>query len=124
MKSQILVSALTVAAIATGAQAHHGWNWAEAGQIELAGTIEEIYIGQPHPTLQVRAEDDAVWTVELGNPRQTEASGFAEVSADEGDSVIALGNRSQDEDERRMKAVRLTIGGDVFDIYPNRIPGG
>lgn len=106
--------------VATGALAHHGWNWAEAGQIELTGTISEIYIGPPHPTLSVDAEGEE-WTVELGNPRQTEAAGFVEGSAAEGDEVTAIGNRSQDEGENLMKAVRLIVGETVYDIYPDRI---
>ncbi|MBY4607910.1 hypothetical protein K6M90_09620 [Rhizobium sp. 9T] len=109
------------AALATSAAAHHGWSWAEADQIELRGTIEKISMGGPHPTLDVATADDGVWRVELGNPRQTERSGFVEGVAKPGDQVIALGNRSQDRNEKRMKAVRITIGDKRYDIYPDRI---
>ncbi|WP_064692175.1 DUF6152 family protein [Rhizobium aegyptiacum] len=109
------------AALATSAAAHHGWSWAEADQIELRGTIEKISMGGPHPTLDVTTADDGVWRVELGNPRQTERSGFVEGVAKPGDQVIALGNRSQDPKEKRMKAVRITIGEKRYDIYPDRI---
>ncbi|ACE90196.1 hypothetical protein AMC90_CH01140 [Rhizobium phaseoli] len=109
------------AALATGAAAHHGWSWAEADQIELRGTIEKISMGGPHPTLDVATADDGLWRVELGNPRQTERSGFVEGVATPGDQVVALGNRSQDRQEKRMKAVRITIGEKRYDIYPDRI---
>ncbi|RFB97868.1 hypothetical protein B5K08_06050 [Rhizobium leguminosarum bv. trifolii] len=109
------------AALATSAAAHHGWSWAEADQIELRGTIEKISMGGPHPTLDVATADDGLWRVELGNPRQTERSGFVEGVAKPGDQVIALGNRSQDPQEKRMKAVRITIGDKRYDIYPERI---
>ncbi|WHO72414.1 DUF6152 family protein [Rhizobium sp. BT03] len=109
------------AALATSAAAHHGWSWAEADQIELRGTIEKIAWGGPHPTLDVATADDGVWHVELGNPRQTERSGFVEGVAKPGDQVTALGNRSQDRQEKRMKAVRITIGEKRYDIYPDRI---
>ncbi|ANM09648.1 MULTISPECIES: DUF6152 family protein [unclassified Rhizobium] len=109
------------AALATSAAAHHGWSWAEADQIELRGTIEKISMGGPHPTLDVATTDDGLWRVELGNPRQTERSGFVEGVAKPGDQVIALGNRSQDPQEKRMKAVRITIGEKRYDIYPDRI---
>lgn len=109
------------AALATSAAAHHGWSWAEADQIELRGTIEKISMGGPHPTLDVATADDGVWRVELGNPRQTERSGFVEGVAKPGDQVVALGNRSQDRSEKRMKAVRITIGDKRYDIYPDRI---
>jgi hypothetical protein len=88
---------------AAGAYAHHGWSWAEADQIELKGTIREI------------------WLIELGNPGRTEQSGFAEGVAKIGDPIVALGNRSLDPTEKRMKAVRITVSGKVYDIYPERI---
>lgn len=112
------------ALLAPAAIAHHGWDWAESGQVELAGTIQEIYIGPPHPTLQVTTADGTVWTVELGNPRQTQRSGFVEGVAAVGDEILALGNRSLDPAELRMKAVRITVAGETYDIYPDRIGEG
>lgn len=105
----------------SGAAAHHGWAWAEGEQTELRGTIREIYIGQPHPTLRVQSTEGSVWIVELGNPRQTANAGFTETSARPGDQVIAIGNRSRNQAELRMKAVRLRVGERGYDIYPERI---
>lgn len=107
--------------LSSAAVAHHGWSWAEADQIELKGTLSSIYIGPPHPTLKVETSSDGVWTVELGNPTQTRRAGFVEGSAKVGDAVTAIGNRSQDRQEKRMKAVRLIIGAKTYDIYPERI---
>ncbi|MBX5133825.1 hypothetical protein HJB79_14420 [Rhizobium lentis] len=118
---RVVAVAMLVAVFATGAAAHHGWSWAEADQIELRGTIERISMGWPHPTLDIATADDGVWRVELGNPRQTERSGFVEGVAKPGDQVVALGNRSQDQKEKRLKAVRITIGEKRYDIYPDRI---
>lgn len=115
------VGATALVAGISGAAAHHGWNWAEAGQAELRGTIQEIYIGQPHPTLRVATAQDGVWLVELGNPRQTANAGFTATSAQVGDPVVAIGNRSRDPGERRLKAVRLQVQDRIFDIYPERI---
>lgn len=103
------------------AAAHHGWSWAEADQIELTGTITDIYIGPPHPTLKVQTPTDGLWTVELGNPTQTRNAGFVQGSAKTGDAITVLGNRSEDKTEKRMKAVRIAVGGTTFDIYPERI---
>lgn len=117
-----LGAALVVTALGiSDAGAHHGWSWAEGEQIELRGTIREVYIGQPHPSLRVETAGDGVWTVELSNPRQTARSGFAEGSAKAGDQVIAYGNRARDRSERRMKAVRIRVGDRTYDIYPDRI---
>lgn len=109
---------------ATGAAAHHGWSWAESEQMELRGTVREVFIGPPHPTLRVETADDGIWIVELGNPSQTQRAGFTEGSAQPGDSVTAIGNRARGSDEKRMKAVRLRTADRTYDIYPERIRGG
>ena len=114
--------AAAVSFAATGAAlAHHGWSWAEGEQTELEGTITDISMAPPHPSLKVEASDGIVWQVDLGNPRNTERSGFVEGSAKVGDPIVVLGNRSLDKDEKLMKAVRITVAGKAFDIYPERI---
>ena len=114
--------AAAVSFAATGAAlAHHGWSWAEGEQTELEGTITDISMAPPHPSLKIEASDGVVWQVDLGNPRNTERSGFVEGSAKVGDPIVVLGNRSLDKDEKLMKAVRITVAGKAFDIYPERI---
>lgn len=83
--------------------------------------MREVYVGQPHPTLRVTGPDNQLWTIELGNPRQTASSGFTAESARAGDEVVALGNRARAQGERRLKAVRLTVRDRTYDIYPERI---
>lgn len=109
---------------ATGAAAHHGWSWAEPEQMELRGTVREVFIGPPHPTLRVETAGDGVWTVDLGNPTQTRRAGFVEGSTEVGQSITAIGNRARDRTEKRMKAVQLRIGDRTYDIYPERVQGG
>ena len=114
-------AAIAVSATLAGtAAAHHGWAWAEGEQTTLEGTIQSISFAPPHPSLTVMA-DGTVWQIDLGNPRQTERSGFAEGSAKVGDAITVLGNRSADENEKLMKAVRITVAGKNFDMYPGRI---
>lgn len=108
-------------ALAVPALAHHGWSWTEDGFFELTGTITAISYGNPHPTLDVDAEGEA-WQVDLATPRATANAGFMEDTAKVGDDVVALGNRSRDPNERRMKAVRITVGGKTYDVYPSRVP--
>ena len=119
LKQSILALAL-VSALPLPALAHHGWSWAEDEQTELTGVITSVEISPPHPVLTVDVEGES-WTVELGNPNQTERSGFGEGSASVGDDVTALGHRANTEGETRFKAVRITIGDEVYDIYPDRI---
>jgi hypothetical protein len=116
-----LLGLLPVLLGARGAAAHHGWSWAEGDQTELRGTIREVFVGQPHPSLRVETPSDGVWTVELANPSQTARAGFTTASAAPGDEVLALGNRSRTASERRIKAVRITVRGRTYDLYPERI---
>ena len=116
-----LLAAAVAGVFAAGtAAAHHGWAWAEEETFELTGTIQEIFIGNPHAVLNVEA-DDGTWTVELAPPDRTRASGFEENVAAVGDDVTAIGHRSRDHDEKRMKAVQIVVNGTTYDIYPDMI---
>lgn len=120
---RLAIAVALVLAAGGSALAHHGWSWAAADQIEVTGTIEAIYIGPPHPTLDV-ATEAGVWRIELGNPRQTARAGFVEGVAAVGDEITALGNRTTEPERLLLKAVRVTVNGEAYDIYPNRIPAG
>ena len=113
--------AASLAAVTLPALAHHGWDWAQAEQTEMKGTVQKVSMAPPHPSLQVKAADGVVWQVDLSNPGQTERSGFTGASAKPGDSIVILGNKHKDKSKRVMKAVRITIGGKNYDMYPERI---
>lgn len=115
----LLAAALIVAPAGFTAAAHHGWAWAEEEQSEVTGTVDTIDMASAHPQLTVTA-DDGVWTVELGNPRQTQTAGFTADSVKPGDTITALGNKAANGD-KRIKSVRLTSGDKVFTFYPDRI---
>jgi len=120
------LSALPLSALAGGlllagaAVAHHGWSWAEADQINLTGKITAISFAPPHPTLELDTAEGG-WRIELGNPGLTQRSGFVEGVVAVGDEITVRGNRSLDPEEKRLKAVRVIVGGKNYDIYPNRI---
>jgi hypothetical protein len=115
------LAALLLVLAAIPALSHHGWAWTADGFFELEGVIAEIYIGNPHATLDVDVEGET-WRVELAPPSRTIAAGFTEDVAKKGDEVTAIGHRSRDSNERRMKAVRLVIGGKTYDVYPDMAP--
>lgn len=125
MVSNLLKASLLAAALGLGtagpALAHHGWSWAETEQTTLEGTIRAISMSPPHPMLKVEAADGQVWQVDLGNPKQTEKSGFTGDTAKVGDRVTVLGNRAKEPGATHMKAVRITIAGKTYDMYPERI---
>ena len=116
---------LTVVGAAAGlslpAAAHHGWDWAEDAQTELKGTIRSVSMAPPHPSMQVTAADGVLWQIDLGNPNQTQRSGFTADAAKPGDAIVILGNRHKDKTKMQMKAVRITIAGKNYDMYPERI---
>jgi hypothetical protein len=107
-----------VALLLSSAWAHHGWTWAEDEQSEMTGTILDVYIGYPHPRLTIETADDGQWTVDLGNPRQTEDAGFVEGEAAPGDEVLVRGHRHRNSDEKLIKAVRITIDSRQYTFYP------
>ena len=113
--------AASLAAVTLPALAHHGWDWAQAEQTEMKGTVQKVSMAPPHPSLQVKAADGVVWQVDLSNPGQTERSGFTGASTKPGDSIVILGNKHKDKSKRVMKAVRITVGGKNYDMYPERI---
>lgn len=120
-RSVLMLCVIATVLFATQAFAHHGWAWAEEEQSELKGTIAEISMAPPHPVLRVKAQDGRLWQVDLGNPNQTQRSGFAADTAKEGDDITVLGNRTKEPNEAHMKAVRITVGGKQYDMYPERI---
>src|SRR5690606_5454241 len=76
-----LVCALALASILTAlptvpSLAHHGWSWTDEEIFELEGTITEIYVGNPHATLDVDVAGE-IWRVELAPPSQTVCAGFS-----------------------------------------------
>ncbi len=117
----LMLCATAMVLFTAQAFAHHGWAWAEEEQSELKGTITEISMVPPHPVLRVKAQDGRLWQVDLGNPNQTQRSGFTDDTAKVGDDITVLGNRTKEPNEAHMKAVRITVGGKQYDMYPERI---
>ncbi len=114
-----MIVATTV--LVSAAFAHHGWSWTVEEQSTLEGTILEIYLGQPHAAMQLETDDGTTWAIDLAPPSATARSGLVEGVASAGDRVIVLGNRAKDESVMRMKAVRVTVDGQNYDVYPRRV---
>jgi hypothetical protein len=117
----LMLCATVLVLINMQAFAHHGWSWAEENQSELKGTIAEISMAPPHPALRVKDQNGRLWQVDLGNPNQTQRSGFSGDTAKVGDDITVLGNRTKEPNKAHIKAVRITVGGKQYDMYPERI---
>jgi hypothetical protein len=107
--------------LATAAAAHHGWAWTEDEPFLLTGVIESIFIGNPHVTMEVRA-DGLLWHVDLAPLGPTLQAGFSENAAGVGDEVTLIGYRSRTHDDHSMKAARVIVNGATYDVYPSRVP--
>jgi hypothetical protein len=109
------------ASAAAPAAAHHGWSWTVEEISTLSGVIEEIYLGNPHAVLRVRTAGGEVWEVDLAPPSRTIAAGFDDDAAKVGDEIILFGNRSAEEGDLHMKAIRVQVNGETYDVYPDRV---
>jgi len=101
------------------ALAHHGWRWAEDGNFELTGVIKAAQLGNPHGILTIDAEGE-VWTVEVGQPWRNERAGLTDDLLSVGREVTISGARSADEADKRVKAERVIIDGQLYNLYPER----
>jgi len=103
----------------TAALAHHGWRWTEGGNFELVGLIKTVQLGNPHGVLTVNAEGE-IWTVEVGQPWRNERAGLKDEMLAVGTEVTILGERAADPADKRVKAERVVIDGEVYNLYPDR----
>ncbi len=106
-------------AAAPAALAHHGWAWTSDEWFELTGTVTAVYIGNPHATLTLEAKGES-WDVDLAPLSRTLDAGFDENAAAVGDDVTVIGHRSEDPADTHMKAVRVIVGPQAYDVYPGR----
>ena len=106
-------------ALAPAALAHHGWRWAEDGNFELTGSIVEAKLGNPHGLLTVDVNGER-WTVEVGQPWRNQRAGLTDTMLAPGREVTVSGARSKDAADRRVKAERVYVDGNLHDLYPER----
>jgi hypothetical protein len=87
----------------------------------LSGKIQSISMAAPHPMLQVLMRQARrgrwIWAI----PARLNAPASTEDTAKAGDAITVLGNRNRERARLHMKAVRITIAGKSFDLYPERI---
>jgi hypothetical protein len=107
-------------ALPTGtALAHHGWAWTTGGNLELTGVIAQARLGNPHGLLEVDVGGER-WTVEVGQPWRNERAGLKDGDLAPGVEIRAVGEPAADAADRRLKAERLFIGGQEYQLYPER----
>lgn len=119
-KRNVLILGAVLAALAAApAPAHHGWEWAEAGNSELTGTVVAAKLGNPHGELTLDVSG-ASWVVEVGQPWRNERAGLKDEMLAKGVKLTVAGHRHADPKKRVFKAERITIDGKKYDLYPDR----
>ena len=115
----ICVAFLAALVVASAAQAHHGWAWATDEEFEITGVIQSVRLGNPHGevTLRVDGED---WVVEVGQPWRNDRVGLTKEMLSQGQEITVHGHRSARENERLVKAERVLIDGQDYNLYPGR----
>jgi hypothetical protein len=107
-------------ALPTGAAlAHHGWAWTTGGNLELTGVIAEARLGNPHGLLEVDVEGER-WIVEVGQPWRNERAGLTDGDLAPGVEIRAIGEPAAEAADKRLKAERVFIGGQEYQLYPER----
>lgn len=117
--SPLRALALSVSLLATPALAHHGWGWTDSGEFTLTGTVTAAELGNPHGVLTVDVNGEA-WTVEVGQPWRNAEAGLTDGMLAPGVELTAEGHRSADPAQLLMKAERIVIDGQTYDLYPDR----
>ena len=112
-------AAIMVVQVAGAALAHHGWSWTTGGNIELTGIVKTAKLGNPHGVLTMDA-DGEIWTVEVGQPWRNDRVGLTKEMLSQGREITVHGHRSAREGERLVKAERVVIDGQDYNLYPGR----
>jgi hypothetical protein len=110
-------------ALAGAAQAHHGWSWAEDSTFEITGVVKSAKLGNPHGILKIAAKTagkDEEWTVEVGQPWRNQRAGLKDSMLVRGVELTIQGNRAKDPKLKVVKAARVIIKGEVYNLYPER----
>jgi hypothetical protein len=99
--------------------AHHGWGWATDQEFEISGSIVNVRLGNPHGEVTIDSNGEA-WVVEVGQPWRNERAGLADDLFSVGRTITVHGHRSAKQDERLVKAERVIIDGNSYNLYPDR----
>lgn len=118
-----LIPLIACAAIAVAASppavAHHGWEWAEEANSELAGQIVAAKLGNPHGELTLDV-NGVKWVVEVGQPWRNAQAGLKDEMLVKGVALTVSGHRHADPNKKVFKAERVVIDGRKYDLYPDR----
>ena len=120
-----IVGFVVVAAAAVGLltpttlMAHHGWEWATDKEFEITGKVADVSLGNPHGRVTINVDGEE-WLVQVGQPWRNQRAGLSNARLQQGTTITVHGHRSAREGEHVVKAERVVIDGENFDLYPDR----
>jgi hypothetical protein len=115
----VLGGALVALFVPAVARAHHGWEWAEDKAFEITGVIKSAKLGNPHGVLKIDVKKEE-WTVEVGQPWRNERAGLKDAMLVKGVELTIHGHRAKDPKLKVVKANRVVIKGQTYNLYPER----
>ena len=116
---RFVIGGIAATAFAGVAHAHHGWEWAQDATFEITGVIKSAKLGNPHGILKIDAKNEE-WTVEVGQPWRNERAGLKDSMLVKGVELTIRGNRAKDPKLKVVKAARVVIKGQTYNLYPER----
>lgn len=120
LRSLVLPAFLTIAlGLPVGALAHHGWGWATDEEFEITGEITAVRLGNPHGEITLNVDGES-WLAEVGQPWRNERAGLTTEMLAVGRTITIHGHRSARPGEKLIKAERVVMDGQDYNLYPDR----
>lgn len=112
--SKWLAGAVLVA-VASVAQAHHGWSAYDSGNtMRIEAPLQEVQYRNPHAEVEVD-HDGRRWHVILAPIRRMESRGLPEGSLRQGKTILIEGYPKRD-GTAELRAERITVDGKVIEL--------
>lgn len=113
------IAALLTSALLSPVPAHHGWGGYKT-DVEMALTVTELKLGNPHDRLIARDADGELWQLLLAPPARNRRFGFDENTLSVGDAIDIFGQRHPSRQE--IKVHCIFVDGET--VYTYRYNGG
>jgi len=112
----LIVGAALLASVAilSPALAHHGWG-GYRDDIEIAVTVTELKLGNPHDRVIAVDADGGEWLLLLAPPARNRRFGFDETTLSVGDAIDVFGQRHPSRAE--IKVHCIFAGGETLYTY-------
>jgi hypothetical protein len=96
-----VIAGAVIAIAAPGVFAHHGWSGYK-DVIEMAATVTELKLGNPHDRLLATDDSGQEWNLLLAPPARNRRFGFSEESVSVGDTLVLYGQKHPKRNEIKV----------------------